>query len=63
MDHQVSIYTMEGELITKWGGAQKSKKPGEFSGFPHGIWADSLGDLYVGQVQVDAGLQKFARVR
>ena len=63
MDQQVSIYTMEGELITKWGGAQKSKKPGEFSGFPHGIWADSLGDLYVGQVQVDAGLQKFARVR
>ncbi len=62
MDQQVSIYSMGGELITKWGGAQSSERPGEFSACPHGIWTDSRGDLYVGQVQVDAGLQKFARV-
>ena len=61
LDQQVSIYTLDGELITKWGGAQKSDKQGEFPACPHGIWMDSQRDLYVGQVQVDAGLQKFVR--
>lgn len=62
LEQQVSIYTLDGELITKWGGARKSDKPGEFVACPHGIWADSRGDLYVGEVQADGRLQKFARV-
>ena len=61
MNQQVSIWTLEGELLSKWGGARKSDMPGEFNGVPHGIWADSHGDLYVGQVQIDGGLQKFVR--
>ncbi len=62
LTQQVSIYSMDGDLITKWGGARPSDKPGEFIACPHGIWADSRGDLYVGQVQADGQLQKFVRV-
>lgn len=62
LTQQVSIYSMDGELITKWGRARPSDKPGEFIACPHGIWADSRGDLYVGQVQADGQLQKFVRV-
>ncbi len=61
LQQQVSIYTLDGALITKWGGAQPSEKPGEFVACPHGIWMDSQGDLYVGQVQADGQLQKFIR--
>ncbi len=61
LTQQVSIYSLAGELITQWGGAKPSDKPGEFLACPHGIWADSRGDLYVGQVQVDGQLQKLAR--
>lgn len=61
MNQQVSIWTLGGELLSKWGGARKSDMSGEFSGIPHGIWADSRGDLYVGQVGIDGGLQKFVR--
>jgi len=61
LDYQVSIYTLDGELITHWGGGQQSDKPGEFLGCPHGIWMDSHGDLYVSEVGVDGRLQKFMR--
>ena len=59
--HQVSMYTLDGELIAKWGGARKSETPGEFLGCPHGICMDSRGDLYVSEVQADGRLQKFVR--
>jgi len=61
LDQQVSIYSMDGELLSQWGGRVKSEKPGEFLACPHGIWTDSRGDLYVGQVQADGQLQKFVR--
>jgi sugar lactone lactonase YvrE len=61
MDQQVSVYTLEGELLSCWGGREKSQKPGEFIAYPHGIWMDSHGDLYVGEVQADGRLQKFIR--
>lgn len=61
LTQQVSIWTLDGELITKWGGAQPSEKPGEFAASPHGIWMDSHGDLYVGEVLMDGRLQKFVR--
>lgn len=61
VDGQVSIYTLEGQLLSQWGGCQKSDKPGEFLAGPHGIWADSRGDLYVGEVGLDGRLQKFVR--
>lgn len=62
MDQQISIYTLERELLSQWGGREKSAKPGEFIAYPHGIWADSHGDLYVGEVQADGRLQKFVRL-
>jgi len=61
LQQQISIYTLDGELLTKWGGARPSDKPGEFVACPHGIWADSRGDLYVGEVQANGRLQKFIR--
>jgi sugar lactone lactonase YvrE len=63
LDHQFSIYTSDGELITKWGGAESSDTPGEFLGGPHGLWMDSHGDLYMGEVMLGeaARLQKFIR--
>ncbi len=63
LEQQVSIYAFDRQLLAQWGGRQKSEKPGEFIACPHGIWTDSRGDLYVGEVQADARLQKFARVR
>lgn len=62
LDQRVSIWTLEGEKLAEWGGGEKSEKPGEFQGCPHGIWVDSHGDIYVGQVHTDGGLQKFVRV-
>lgn len=61
LEQQVSIYTLDGKLITQWGGGRKSEKPGEFRAYPHGIWMDSHGDLYVAEVQADGRLQKFIR--
>jgi streptogramin lyase len=61
LSHQVSIYTLDGKLITQWGGTRPSDEPGEFAAYPHGIWADSRGDLYVSEVQMNGRLQKFIR--
>ena len=61
LDNRVSIWTLAGEKLAEWGGGEKSDLSGEFRGFPHGIWTDSRGDLYVGQVHTDGGLQKFVR--
>lgn len=57
----MSIYTLDGTLITRWGGGQESNRPGEFLACPHSIWVDSHGDLYVSEVGVDGRLQKFIR--
>lgn len=62
LDQQVSIYDFDHNLLAQWGGRAPSEKPGEFRAAPHGIWADSRGDLYVGEVQTDGHLQKFVRV-
>lgn len=62
LDQQVSIYTLDHQLLTQWGGGVRSEKPGEFLACPHGIWADSRGDLYVSEVQADGRLHKYVRV-
>jgi hypothetical protein len=33
------------------GGGKPSDVPGEFQGGPHGIWIDSRGDIYAGEVE------------
>lgn len=63
LDQRVSVLTLEGERLTQWGSGQRLDQPGEFLGCPHGIWADSRGDLYVSEVQTDGRLQKFIRQR
>ena len=60
---RISIMTLDGEVISQWGSELGSTVPGEFLSGPHGIWLDSHGDLYVGEVQADARLQKFIRQR
>lgn len=62
LDQQVSIYDFDRNLLAQWGGRVPSDKPGEFRACPHGIWMDSHGDLYVGEVQTNGHLQKFVRV-
>ncbi len=62
LDHQISIYNFDRQLLSQWGGRTTSDRPGEFVAFPHGIWVDSHGAVYVGEVQANARLQKFVRV-
>ena len=70
---RVSVLDLDGEVVTRFGG-DDPVRPGNFFA-PHGIWADSKGDLYVAEVIYSGGgnrglvpldchsLQKFARVR
>ncbi|MEW6296631.1 MAG: peptidyl-alpha-hydroxyglycine alpha-amidating lyase family protein [Thermodesulfobacteriota bacterium] len=69
---RVSVLTLDGEVQTQFGGEEPCA-PGNFFA-PHGIWADSRGDLYVSEVNYSAGgrrglvpldchsLQKFVKV-
>lgn len=61
LDQRITIMTLDGEVISQWGSERGSSVPGEFMACPHGIWLDSHGDIYVGEVQADARLQKFIR--
>ena len=45
---QVSIRDLDGNLITRWGAADPFAPDGFASA--HGIWVDSHGDIYVGEV-------------
>ena len=63
LDQRVSILNLEGERLAGWGQGVRLETPGEFRGCPHGIWTDSRGDLYVGEVQTDGRIQKFVRQR
>ena len=61
LDQRVTIMTLDGEVISQWGSERGSEVPGEFVACPHGIWTDSHGDLYVGEVQANDRLQKFIK--
>jgi streptogramin lyase len=63
LDQRVTILTLDGKILAQWGSQRGSEVPGEFFACPHGIWTDSRGDLYVGEVQADQRLQKFIRKR
>ncbi len=56
----IKILTLDGELLAEWG--EPGDAPGQFRQFPHSIWADSRGDLYVGEVTGHGLFQKFARI-
>ena len=65
---RVSIFTIDGKLLARWGNEGKDKETALFHA-PHAIAVDSRGDVYVGEVSmtgagVDKGprtIQKFAR--
>jgi sugar lactone lactonase YvrE len=59
LEDRFSIVDLEGNVIGRYG-SERSNDPGKFWG-PHGIWADSSGDLYIAEVLNGARLQKFAR--
>jgi hypothetical protein len=57
----VSIFTLDGKLVSRWRGG-----PDGVTEAPHGIWADSKGDIYVAEIgQKGHGqrVRKFVRVR
>ena len=56
----VSILTLAGELLARIG--EPGSAPGQFQAYPHAVWVDSYGDLYVGEVPSHTHFQKFARV-
>jgi DNA-binding beta-propeller fold protein YncE len=68
---RVSIVSLKGDLLGRFGGAFAGEKPGEFVA-PHGVALDSRGDVYVAEVSYTAkgrhenppreirSLQKFA---
>jgi DNA-binding beta-propeller fold protein YncE len=70
---RVSVLTLDGEVQMRLGGTDPAE-PGSFFA-PHGLWADSRGDIYVGEVVASGGgraglvpmdchsLQKFVRHR
>ncbi len=71
---RLSVFDASGSLKARWGGGQNPCVAGDFFA-PHGIWVDSQGDIYVGEVTMSAGgargmvpadcpsLQKFSRQR
>jgi len=60
-DYRISVFNLDGELLARWG--EHGEAPGQFANGPHGLWLDSRGDLYVGEVPfLHNRLQKFTRV-
>jgi DNA-binding beta-propeller fold protein YncE len=53
---RVSIFDRGGVLQARWGGGHDPCAVGDFCA-PHGIWADSHGDLYVAEVTMSAGVR------
>jgi DNA-binding beta-propeller fold protein YncE len=51
---RLSVFNRNGELLTRWGGGDNPTAVGDFFA-PHDVWADSHGDLYVGEVVMSAG--------
>jgi len=56
---EVSIRTPDGELLTSW--PYESVLVHEQERSPHSVWVDSRGDIYVGEVTGEGGLQKYTR--
>jgi len=57
---QVWLTTLDGEHMGSWG--EHGTEPWQFSGGVHGLWIDSHGDIYVGQVDIPNSLNKYARI-
>jgi sugar lactone lactonase YvrE len=68
LGHRVSIYNLQGKLLTRFGDAEEGEGPGQFIA-PHSATVDSRGDLYIGDVPMTVrsmeakSLRKFRRKR
>jgi len=64
LSQRISIFTIDGKLLSRWGGQEQDKKTDRFI-VPHDIAVDSRGDIYAGEIIANHGgsraLQKFAR--
>ena len=58
--NRISITDLSGNVKSRWG-RFPTDEPGMFYA-PHGIWVDSHGDLYVGEVLEGQRIQKFRRL-
>lgn len=58
---RISVFDLDGRLLARWG--EEGSAAGQFANWPHGVWIDSQGDLYVAEVPTLSNrLQKFARI-
>ena len=57
----VSIFTIDGKLLARWGSQQEEDKETALFIAPHAIAVDSQGDLYVGEVSGTAGVDRGPR--
>ena len=61
LHQRMSILTIEGELLARWGKDEATHEPGFFFA-AHTACVDSRGDLYVGEVLEGQRIQKFIRL-
>ncbi len=65
LGRRISIFKIATrELLAAWGGGgAPSQEPGLFVGGPHGIWVDSHGDIYAGEVELgtEGRIHKYKR--
>lgn len=57
---EITVSTLDGKNLGAWG--EKGDEPWQFKGGAHGLWIDNAGSMYVGQVGVEDGLNKYVRV-
>ncbi len=69
LDRRVSIFTIDGKLLARWGNQQDEDQETALFVAPHAIAVDLRGDLYVAEIRRGMGkvgrcsrtVQKFAR--
>ena len=54
---RVSIFSRQGELLSRFGGGSDPYAPGDFAA-PHDIWVDSQGDIYTSEVIASAAVPR-----
>ncbi len=55
----IRVMTLDGGEVSRW---DEEKYPELFEGYPHGMWIDPAGSIYVAEVGAENRLQRFVRV-
>lgn len=68
LGRRVSIFALDsdglpGPMLSHWADPEPSETLGFWRGGPHGLWTDSVGDIYVGEVElgVEGRMWKYKR--